>query len=209
VSRRITGAIAHLRTVLRPALLAALAVTICTGCAAQPPEGGGVPQEPSARQPGRPPATQPPPQPTPPWAAPDLSAAAVPAAYLTAWRSAANRAQCALVAPADPGETGTPRIATFSGGWGVAYDRPGERSAFGVAGTGAAADGASYDWPFVVNWSDGSFAGYGPEGGTGPNQLAYVRIAGQHCLYNVWSRISRSHLQQLLQSLRFVDTRGP
>jgi hypothetical protein len=48
----------------------------------------------------------------------------------------------------------------------------------------------------------------GPEGGTGPNQLAYLRIAGQGCLYNVWSRLGTTHLESLLGSIRFIDTSG-
>jgi len=46
--------------------------------------------------------------------------------------------------------------------------------------------------------------GYGREGGTGPNWLAYVRIPGQDCLYNVWSRRGQAHLEELLAELRFV-----
>lgn len=38
----------------------------------------------------------------------------------------------------------------------------------------------------------------------GPNQLAYLRIPGQDCLYNVWSALGRMHLEQLLAALRFV-----
>jgi hypothetical protein len=53
-------------------------------------------------------------------------------------------------------------------------------------------------------FADGSRVGYGPEGGTGPNWLAYVRIPGQDCLYNVWSRQGRAQLEQLLAQLRFV-----
>lgn len=185
-------------TLLRAILLAA----IVAGCSTLPPQDEPAPDPPPAQQPGAPGEQSP----TPPWAEPRLPPTAVPAELLTAWRAADNRGHCALMAPADPGAQGTPRRATFSGGWGVAWDQPGQRSAFGVAGTGAAAEGPSYEWPFMIHWSDGSTAGYGPEGGTGPNQLAYVRVAGQHCLYNVWSRISRSHLQHLLQSLRFVDT---
>jgi hypothetical protein len=80
------------------------------------------------------------------------------------------------------------------------------RSAFGVAGTGVDAADPSYsEWPYSRVWNDGSSAGYGPEGGTGPNQLAYLRIAGQDCLYNVWSRLGRDHLEDLLENLRFVD----
>jgi hypothetical protein len=128
------------------------------------------------------------------------------------WRTAENREHCALIAPAALGEgTGaTPRAATFSGGWGVAYDRPGLRSAFGVAGTGATAEseGAEYEWPNRRAWSDGSRVGYGPEGGTGPNQLAYLRIAGQGCLYNIWSALGVAHLEYLLGQLRFVDVTG-
>jgi hypothetical protein len=153
------------------------------------------------------------PEPTPalpdaPWSGPRLAAAAVPAVYRTEWAKAENRAGCALVAPRALGEgTGaTPRAATFSGGWAVAYDRTGVRSAFGVAGTGTTPDGDTYDrWPHTIRWADGSAAGYGPEGGTGPNELAYLRIAGQTCLYTVWSRLGRAHLERLLSELRVVE----
>jgi hypothetical protein len=103
------------------------------------------------------------------------------------------------------GAGATPRAATFSGGWAVAYDLPAIRSAFGVAGTGATIEGHIYDqWPNRIEWADGSFAEYGLEGGTGPNHLAYLRIAGQRCLYNVWSRLGQEHLEFLLEQLRFV-----
>ena len=62
---------------------------------------------------------------------------------------------------------------------------------------------------FTSTWSDGSTAGYGPEAGTDPYELAYLRIAGQGCLYNVWSRLGQSHLVGLLSSIRFIDTRRP
>lgn len=142
-----------------------------------------------------------------PWGQAALAAAQVPPVYLEQWRRAENRATCALIAPSSlgTGEGTAPRAATFSGGWAVAYDQPGLRSAFGVAGTGAPAAEPSYDeWPFSRRWADGSSAGYGPEGGSGPNQLAYLRIAGQGCLYNVWSRLGREHLEHLLAHLRFV-----
>jgi hypothetical protein len=145
--------------------------------------------------------------PPPPWGQAPLAAAQLPPVYLEQWRRAENRATCAPIAPISlgVGEGAAPRAATFSGGWAVAYDQSGLRSAFGVAGTGAAAAAPSYDeWPFSRRWSDGSSAGYGPEGGSGENQLAYLRIAGQGCLYNVWSRIAREHLEHLLEQLRFV-----
>ena len=157
-------------------------------------------------------ATTPPPaSPVPtraPWSAPALTRADVPSAYATQWEKAENRSTCALIAPRTVGTKGAEarsRAATFSGGWAVAYDLPDLRSAFGVAGTGVSAGDSTYDqWPHSLTWDDGSRADYGPEGGTGPNELAYLRIEGQDCLYNVWSRLGRDHLEQLIHELRFV-----
>jgi hypothetical protein len=143
-----------------------------------------------------------------PWSERPLARGDVPAVYRAEWQKAANRATCTLVAPRSLGEGAgaVPRAANFSGGWAVAYDRPGLRSAFGVAGTAAKPSDATYgEWPHERRWADGSSAGYGPEGGTGPNQLAYLRIAGKECLYNVWSRLGREHLEFLLEELRFVE----
>lgn len=143
-----------------------------------------------------------------PWSAAALSASEVPGVYTTEWRAAKNRETCALIAPSALGEyaNAKPRRANFSGGWAVAYDLPNQRSAFGIAGTGSNASDPSYaNWPNAMSWSDGSNVGYGPEGGTGPNQLAYLRVNGQGCLYNVWSSISKEHLEELLQSLRLVE----
>lgn len=142
-----------------------------------------------------------------PWRESPLARADVPAVYFTEWEKAENRATCAVIAPRSLGEGAgaTPRAARFSGGWGVAYDLPSQRSAFGVAGAGVKAGDPSYaKWPYVQTWDDGSKAEYGPEGGQGPNQLAYLRIEGQDCLYNVWSHLGREHLEHLLRELRFV-----
>jgi hypothetical protein len=141
-----------------------------------------------------------------PWSQPPLARDAVPAAYVSEWTKAENRDRCALIAPRTVNDANAqPRAATFSGGWAVAYDVPGMRSAFGVAGTGSLASAPAYDhWPHKHAWRDGSHVGYGPEGGEGPNQLAYLTIAGQQCSYNVWSRIGVAHLEQLLRELRFV-----
>jgi hypothetical protein len=146
---------------------------------------------------------------TAPWRAAPIARAAVPIVYVEQWTKAENRATCAIVAFRTLGKQGTsakPRAATFSGGWAVAYDFPDIRSAFGVAGAGVKADGPSYDqWPYAHEWSDGSKVEYGPEGGQGPNQLAYLRIQGQDCLYNVWSRLGKDHLEELIRELRFVE----
>ncbi len=187
---------------------------LAAGCApapeAVPPPSPSPPPAPALPPPAAPAPAPPPAAPTlpaAPWSGDRLAAAAVPAEFVAAWRKAENRATCAPVAPASLGEGAgaRPRRAHFSGGWAVAYDRPGLRSAFGVAGTGSRAAEPAYDeWPHRRVWADGSSAGYGPEGGTGPNELAYLRIQGQDCLYNVWSRLGRAHLEHLLESLRFV-----
>lgn len=186
-----------------------------TGCAPVP-HGAPGPVPPPASPPVAtspvpapppPPAPAPPAAPAAPWAGERLAGGQLPAVFVAEWRKAANRATCALIAPSSlgAGAGATPRSARFSGGWSVAYDQPGLRSAFGVAGTGSRAADRSYDdWPARRAWADGSSAGYGPEGGSGPNELAYLRIQGQDCLYNVWSRLGRAHLEQLLESLRFV-----
>jgi len=178
---------------VRRVWLAALATTLACGGArepVQPNPDGQVEVRPSA-----------------PWSAAPLDAGEVPVTYVAQWRAADNRESCALIAPitVEPANA-TPRAASFSGGWAVAYDTPEQRSAFGVAGAGVSATGDVYDeWPHRIEWADGSSAGYGPEGGTGPNQLAYLRIAGQDCLYNVWSRLGVEHLETLLGRLRFVE----
>lgn len=153
------------------------------------------------------PAQPPAPSSPAPWSGERLRPSQVPDVYLTEWSRADNADRCALVAPASTDAAATPRSAEFGGGWGVAYDLPDQRSAFGVAGTGVEPSDATYDdWPWRMEWRDGSRAGYGPEGGSGPRLLAYLRIDGQACLYNVWSHLGRDHLEGLLRSLRFVAT---
>jgi hypothetical protein len=185
----------------RRSLLAELYLAVVLGCTAPAPPANEPPGDDSVNAA----------LPTPPWANPGLPIAGVPPEYPNEWGHAENREKCALIAPRDPGsgESATPRAATFSGGWAVAYDLPGTRSAFGVAGTGALASEGSYaDWPNERRWSDGSSVEYGLEGRTGPNNLAYLRIAGQECLYNVWSRLGQDHLEHLLDELRFVGSGG-
>lgn len=146
----------------------------------------------------------------------------------TQWAKAENRKACAPLALAKPSDPeGTPRAAYFGGGWGVAFDLPELRSAYGFAGTGLLPDdGASAamqrarltkQWPHLRDLKHlpaPSFAGYGQEGakayptdnpdGVGLSSLAYVRIGGQRCTYNVWSKISRAHLLWVLDNLRVV-----
>jgi len=124
------------------------------------------------------------------------------------WRKADNRESCAplsfnSVRFLTPGAR--PRAAYFAGGWGVAWDLPGRRSAFGIAGAGVEAEPEDISrWPNVIRWRGGSAAGYGLTGDTGPGYLAYVMVAGQDCLYNVWSNVSRRHLRFLIAQMRRV-----
>lgn len=147
---------------------------------------------------------------------------------LAEWTKAENRNACAPLAFAsDGGLSGVPRAAAFSGGWAVAFDLPERRSAYGVAGPGlipadAAPDGKQRDrlirqWPYLRELRrlpQPAFAGYGLVGarpypddrsdGSGMQSLAYVRVGGQACTYNVWSRVSRAHLELLLDNLTLV-----
>ncbi len=144
------------------------------------------------------------------------------------WRKAENREVCAPIAFTDSGGAGfAARPAEFSGGWAVAFDLPGRRSAFGVAGTGlleadrgdpvAQEQQLKRQWPHfrrLPALPQPAFAGYGLEGatdyapaapdGVGESSLAYVRVGGQACLYNVWSKLGRAHLERLLDSLRML-----
>jgi hypothetical protein len=195
---------AQLVTVLLAAVPVALAG--CGGSEAAPDGPGPRPGPDADTVP-----VEEPPLPLAPWSAPALDSASIAAPYLEAWRTAENRASCALLAftesaPGRAGAEATARTARFGGGWGVAWDLPELRSAWGVAGTGTEPGPNTYDdWPYRREWRDGSSAGYGPEGGTGPKQLAYLEVTGQGCLYNVWSRLGRDHLEGLLEGLRYVD----
>ena len=144
------------------------------------------------------------------------------------WRKADNRETCAPIAfTTDGGAPATARRANFSGGWAVAFDTPQVRSAYGVAGPGvldsdtaptaAQAERLGGQWPefdTLPALPQPAFAGYGIEGGgaypqdnpegRGLNSLAYVRVGGQRCTYNVWSRLGRAHLETLLRSLRML-----
>lgn len=129
--------------------------------------------------------------------------------YTQQWRQAQNRHTCArLVLPRNASShlsKATGRRASFHGGWAVAYDKPNKRSVYGVAGAGTLAErGGITRWSRFHVWPDGSAIGWGLEGDTGPNYLAYVQVKGQKCLYNVWSSISEEHLLSLIRDLRMV-----
>lgn len=142
------------------------------------------------------------------------------------WAKAENRASCGPITfTSDGGAPALYRRAYFGGGWAVAFDLPNMRSAYGVAGAGltpidegdaqAQQDRLRGQWPYFItlpNLPQPAFAGYGVEGaneyptdnadGRGLKSLAYLRVGGQRCTYNVWSYLGRAHLEVLLDSLR-------
>jgi len=73
-----------------------------------------------------------------------------------------------------------------------------------IAGTGIDWDTPSSVLTHRMEWSGGNLAAYGPEGGSGPNWLAQVRVADQQCMYNVWSYAGKEHLEHLLRNIRRV-----
>lgn len=159
--------------------------------------------------------------------APDPAAIAL---TLREWRRSENPKECAPLAFKQTGDqSARVRRAEFSGGWGIAYDTPETRSAYGVAGPGVleldnqgpAEQRArlARQWPLfreLEQFPRPSFAGYGVEGagaypkdnpdGRGLNSVAYVRIKGQKCTYNLWSRLGRAHLEFLMENLVKIGT---
>lgn len=160
-----------------------------------------------------------------PWSANELSQEEVPKVLVTQWQNSEVKGFCSALYP---GASVTPgaevRGANFGGGWAVAWDLPegkgrtpsGEycedcgRGAFGVAGAFGRADGGETEvWINQVSWPDGSKAGYGYEalgdGSLGEPHLMYLLIAGEGCLYNVWSFRGEIHLLRLVEDLRLVE----
>lgn len=154
-----------------------------------------------------------------PWEA--NTAVAAPQVLLDEWGRAENRESCAPMTIADPGPQargGTARRANFSGGWGVAWDVPGlpgraatghpcetcGRGVYGIAGAGIVwgADEGNVGFPHRLDFAGGNWAGYALEGMTGPNWLAQVRVAGQPCVYYVWSFVGREHVEHLIRNVR-------
>ncbi len=142
------------------------------------------------------------------------------------WGRAENRRDCPPIAfTSDGGVPASSRRAEFSGGWAVAFDTRRVRSAYGVAGPSIIAldrqASAAQRLRLRRQWPEFmalpalprlAFAGYGLAGAEpyphddpesrGRQSLAYVRMGGAGCTYNVWSRMGRAHLEALLRSLR-------
>lgn len=140
------------------------------------------------------------------------------------WEAADNNTICSALYPAgaiDP--TASIRKASFTGGWGIAWDLPSGpgrqswgdyctncgRGAFGIAGTALRTEGDEPSvFPHLLSWDDGSIAGYATEQlvapETGAPLLMFLLINGEGCVYNVWSFLGEEHLLQLTSQLRKV-----
>ena len=146
-----------------------------------------------------------------PWAKPAINNNETDPVYRQQWLQANSKSLCPILALPKRSSAHlsahTVRRAEFSGGWGVAYDLPNLRSAYGVANAGTMdPKDAVFSWPYKVRYSDGSTVGYGHEGGNPTAKwLAYIVIPQNRCFYNVWSAQGKTHLEQMMADLRQVN----
>ncbi|MDH3730327.1 MAG: hypothetical protein OES13_04265 [Acidimicrobiia bacterium] len=160
-----------------------------------------------------------------PWTLSPLTLNETPRVLVDQWESAENQLWCSALAPAfalPEAEDAVARAAYFGGGWAVAWDKPNGpgstgtseycedcgRSAFGVAGVGLTVKpNTASRLPDVLEWPDGSLAGYTGLGFEvdNPKRLAELVVEGQGCIYQVWSHLGDDHLVRLIESLRFVE----
>lgn len=199
----------------------ALGVSACqapTDSIKPPPSSGdsttSIPKPPTTGQPS---ITWPLPQvpialPIASWSKPAINSSQTNAVYYQEWSKSPTKNTCPILAlPKDANSQikgHSVRRANFSGGWGVAYDLPNERSAYGVANAGVLKAGEQVynSWPYSVVYQDGSTVGYGHEGGDpSAKWLAYLVIPQNRCFYNVWSAQGQFHLEQMLSELRLVS----
>lgn len=146
-----------------------------------------------------------------PWNKPAINNSDTDTVYRQEWIKAESQSLCPILALPKSASSHllghSVRRANFSGGWGVAYDLPAMRSAYGVANAGTVdPNDLSFSWPYNVSYQDGSIVGYGHAGGDPAAQwLAYIVIAQNNCFYNVWSTQDKNHLEQMISDLRRVN----
>lgn len=144
------------------------------------------------------------------WRLTPITASETDSVYKTEWNKSEIGRKCPLLALPSTANSHlidrSVRRANFSGGWGVAYDLPAVRSAYGVALSRISDPvGKGGIWNDYHVYQDGTELTYGREGGD-PNGkwLAYLTLGDNHCFYNIWSKQSKSHLEQIISELRVV-----
>jgi hypothetical protein len=158
-----------------------------------------------------------------PWSAPPMSASEAPRQLMTAWSRAENRDTCAPIATQSLGQAAGARARTsdLEGGWLVEFDRPGlpgvdrqgrecdtcGRSVVGIAGTSLAQDALMGDRAALTpSYSDGSHAEIEVTDVDGESVASVTfTVAGQDCVYEVWSLLGADHLAEVVSGLRFVE----
>ncbi|MBK8170514.1 MAG: hypothetical protein IPK60_09230 [Sandaracinaceae bacterium] len=161
--------------------------------------------------------------PSSPWSNERIAMNQAPQPLVQAWRHADNRSWCAPIAPSsDTALMGAhARRSSFEGGWAVEFDKQGlagigrdgntcatcGRGAFGIAGTSMNRDSIDEE-SVAAAWNDGSRAEYQStdEDPTKAGAVATIVVPGQDCVYQVWSFVGQEHLNELVASLRFVDS---
>lgn len=161
--------------------------------------------------------------PAAPWTEVPLAPNEAPASLLAAWRRADNRAWCAPVAPRSfgAGMGARPRRSTkVDGGWSVEFDRPGApglapdghacprcgRGTFGIVGAAMSPEEAFGPEAAPLAFRDGSLLTVERPAAEGEPAAATLAIAGQGCVYQLWSFLGEAHLRGLVDELRFVET---
>lgn len=213
-----------------PATLAAFTLLACGASALSPSTRGSVTPLPSVATPAAPVASATLAEPAPsaalpaaPWTDAPLSPQEVPPSLLAAWRRADNRAWCAPVAPrALRGDMDARlrRGTKVDGGWSVEFDRAGApglapdghscprcgRGTFGIVGAALTPDEAFGPELVALSFQDGSRMTIERPAAEGEPASATLAIAGQGCVYQVWSFLGEEHLRGLIDALRFVET---
>ncbi len=145
-----------------------------------------------------------------PWSKPAINNSKTDAVYHQQWMKAESKSLCPIIALPKQASSHLKehrvRRAEFASGWGVAYDLPDIRSAYGVANAGTInPNDINYNWPYNITYQDGSMVGYGHEGGNPTAKwLAYIVIPQNNCFYNIWSAQDKAHLEQMISDLRMV-----
>jgi hypothetical protein len=155
--------------------------------------------------------------PSAPWRGPTLARSEVPRPFLEAWERAENRSTCGLLVPSDTGPAMEGATASFSpvagdAGWDIFLRKgAGVLEILGLFDRSARPE-EERPAAFSRRWADGSVARYSPDdpGGEGadPEATAFeavLTLPDQGCVYRIYDTLGKSHLEFILERLRFVQ----